>query len=92
MKMLSTSRGVVVALLLGVMCATHVHAQDPDKEIVRRDRTIDNLIRSIDGIVWSNIVIYELKGEFLTQLVQSMQVSVEGRNFRVRELRQVVAR
>lgn len=73
MKMLSTRRGVVVAILLGVLCTLQVEAQDPDKEIVRRDRTIDNLIRSIDDIVWSNIVIYEMKGDFLNQLVQSMQ-------------------
>ena len=75
MKRILMSRGVgiVATILLGTLCSVPAIAQPDDKELIKLDRRIDNLIRSIDDIVWTNITIYELKGEFRGELLTSMQ-------------------
>ncbi len=71
--LISRGIGVAAAILLGTLCSIPATAQPDDKELVKLDRRIDNLIRSIDDIVWTNITIYQLKGEFRTELLTSMQ-------------------
>lgn len=73
MKSPTIGRGGALALLLGILCALPVAAQPSEKDLLKRDRTIDQLIRSIDDIVWSNITIYEMKGDFKGELLSSMQ-------------------
>lgn len=67
------SRTGAFVALLGTLCSISVVAQPSDKELMKLDRTIDGLIRSIDDIVWTNITIYELRGDFKSELLASMQ-------------------
>lgn len=66
-------RGGVFIALLGTLCSISAVAQPSDKDLMKLDRTIDGLIRSIDDIVWNNITIYELRGDFRSELLSSMQ-------------------
>lgn len=44
-----------------------------DKDVVRLNRRLKSLIRSIDDIKWSNITIYRLEDEFSQRLLKSME-------------------
>lgn len=72
-KLVSSLASVtMLAIVAGVAGVPSATAQN-DKEITRQDRRIDNLIRSIDDIVWSNVIIYRLQDDFKNRLVTSMQ-------------------
>jgi hypothetical protein len=44
-----------------------------DRDVVRLNRRLKSLIRSIDDIKWSNITIYRLEDEFSQRLIRSME-------------------
>jgi len=46
-----------------------------DRELVKLDRRIKNLIRSIDDIVWADVMIYKLEDEYKSRLIRSMDAS-----------------
>ncbi len=72
MRKLVPSLALTLAIL-AVFCATPSANAQTDKEVTRQDRRIDNLIRSIDDIIWSNVIIYRLQGDFKNRLITSMQ-------------------
>ena len=72
MRKLVPSLALALATLV-VFCAVPSANAQTGKEVTRQDRRIDNLIRSIDDIVWSNVIIYRLQGDFKNRLMTSMQ-------------------
>jgi hypothetical protein len=64
----------LLAVLVGIALSyVPAKAQGGDeRELVKLDRRIKNLIRSIDDIVWADIMIYKLEDEYKSRLIRSM--------------------
>lgn len=91
-KLVSSSASVLMlALLAGVFAVPSALAQPSDKEITRLDREIDGLIRSVDDIVWSNIIIYRLQDDFKNRLVTSMQAEDSVDIERLEQIGEIIA-
>lgn len=91
-KLVSSSASVLMlALLAGVFAVPSALAQPSDKEITRLDREIDGLIRSIDDIVWSNIIIYRLQDDYKNRLLTSLQAEDSADIERLEQIGEVVA-
>lgn len=82
---------LMLAVLAGVFAVPSVLAQPSDKEITRLDREIDGLIRSIDDIVWSNIIIYRLQDDFKNRLVAGMQAGDSADIEQLEQIGEVIA-
>ncbi len=67
-------RCTAALLLCGIAGSlTHTLYAQQDKELIRLDRRLNNLIRSIDDIIWSDITIYKLEDEYRSRLIRSME-------------------
>jgi hypothetical protein len=67
-----------LALCGAVVALTQPVAAQTDRELVRLDRRLRNLIRSIDEIKWQNITIYKLEEEFASRLKRNMEAEDAG--------------